>query len=42
MRVGVHLVNFDFPDGPESVARTLAKVDSAAEAAGSRRAAASG
>ncbi len=29
MRIGVHPVNFDFPDGPESVAPTLAKVDSA-------------
>ena len=42
MRIGVHLVNFDFPDGPESVAPTLAKVGSAAEAAGSRRATAIG
>ncbi len=41
MRIGVHLVNFDFPDGPESVAPTLAKVGSA-EATGSRRAAATG
>jgi len=36
MRIGVHLVNFDFPDGPESVAPTLAKVGSAAKAAGPR------
>ena len=42
MRIGVHLVNFDFLDGPESAALTLAKVGSAAEAAGSRRAAATG
>jgi hypothetical protein len=25
MRIGIHLVNVDFPDGPESVAPTLAK-----------------
>ena len=42
MGIGVHPVNFDFPDGPESVAPTLAKVGSAAEAAGSRRVAATG
>ena len=32
MRIGVHLFNIDFPDDPESVAPTLAKVGSAAEA----------
>ncbi len=32
MRIGIDLVNFDFPDGPKSVAPTLAKVGSAAEA----------
>jgi hypothetical protein len=42
VRIGVHLINFDFPDGPESVAPTLAKVGSDAESAGSRRAAATG
>ena len=42
MRIGVHLVNFDFPDAPASVAPTLAKVGSPAEAAGSRRVAATG
>lgn len=29
MRIGVRLVNSGFPDGPESVAPTLAKVGSA-------------
>ena len=42
MRIGVRLVNFDFPDGPGSLAPTLAKVGSAAEAAESRRAVATG
>ncbi len=42
MGIGVHLVNFDSPDGPESVAPPLAKVSFAAETAGSRRAAATG
>ncbi len=36
MRIGVHLLTFDFSDGPESVAPTLAKVASAAEAPGPR------
>ncbi len=32
MRIGVHLVNSDFPDGPESVAPTPAKGGSPADA----------
>ncbi len=31
MRVGVHVVSFDFPDGPASIAPTLAAVGDAAE-----------
>jgi hypothetical protein len=31
MRIGIPLVNFDFPDVPQSVAPTLAKVGFAAE-----------
>lgn len=32
MRIGVHLVSSDFPDGPESVASTPAEGGSPAEA----------
>lgn len=34
MKLGVHLINFDFPGGPASVGPTLARVGAAAEAAG--------
>ena len=34
MKLGVHLINFNFPDGPASVGPTLARVGAAAEAAG--------
>jgi len=34
MKLGVHLVNFDFPDGPATIGPTLARVGAAAELAG--------
>ena len=34
MKLGVHLVNFDFPGGPAAIGPTLARVGAAAEAAG--------
>lgn len=34
MRLGVHLVNFDLPGGPSTIAPTLARVGAAADAAG--------
>src|SRR5690242_11685530 len=34
MKLGVHLVNFDFPGGPAAMGPTLARVGAAAEAAG--------
>jgi F420-dependent oxidoreductase-like protein len=34
MKLGVHLVNFDFPGGPTAIAPTLANVGAGAEAAG--------
>ncbi|NJC68570.1 LLM class F420-dependent oxidoreductase [Planosporangium thailandense] len=34
MRLGVHLVNFDYPGGPAAIGPTLARVGAAAEAAG--------
>ncbi|RQW87240.1 LLM class F420-dependent oxidoreductase [Micromonospora globispora] len=34
MKLGVHLVNFDFPGGPAAIGPTLARVGVAAEAAG--------
>ncbi|MGC1212870.1 MAG: LLM class F420-dependent oxidoreductase [Micromonospora sp.] len=34
MKLGVHLINFDFPGGPPSIGPTLARVGAAAEAAG--------
>jgi F420-dependent oxidoreductase-like protein len=34
MRLGVHVVNFDFPGGPAAIGPTLARVGAAAEAAG--------
>ena len=34
MKLGVHLINFDFPGGPASIGPTLARVGAAAETAG--------
>ena len=34
MQLGVHVVRFDFPDGPASIASTLGRVGAAAEAVG--------
>jgi F420-dependent oxidoreductase-like protein len=34
MRLGVHVVSFDFPDGPAAIGPTLARVGEAAERAG--------
>ena len=36
MELGIHIVSFDYPDAPDSIAPTLARAAEAAEAAGAK------